>query len=309
MSTTSESFLVGLVGSGVTPSLTPPLHEREADRHGLRYLYRPLDLERMGRRPDEIGDILREAAALGFNACNVTAPVKELAVAHLDTVSPEVERLGAANTVLMRDGRLHGENTDVTGFAAAFRTALNPPERDRVVLFGAGGAGSSVATALLNDGVRELAIVDVDAPRAAARAERLLEMFAGEQVVVTGHAANEAPALVERADGVVNATFVGMHNAPGTPFDVSLLRPAQWVADIVYRPLRTRLLEYAGELGCRTMDGGHMACGQAVDAFRLITGREPDAAAMRRDFATLVEAESSSAADADTRADETGAAA
>lgn len=290
MSTRTESWLVGLIGAGVTPSLTPPLHEREADRQRIRYLYRPLDLEAMGRRPDDIGDLLREGRALGFNAFNVTSPVKELAVAALDSLSPEAARLGAVNTVLVReDGALHGENTDVTGFAGAFRSQMPDASRRRVVLFGAGGAGSAVATALLASGVERLDIVDLDGARAAARAEGLHDDRA------RGHGMDATDALVGAADGVVNATFMGMHNHPGAPFELSLLRAEQWVADIVYRPLRTELLEHASRLGCRTLDGGHMACGQAVDAFRLITGLEPDAPAMRRDFESLVAAESTAA--------------
>lgn len=289
MSTTAESYLVGLIGAGVTPSLTPPLHEREADRHGLRYLYRPLDLEAMGRAPEEIGDVLREAARLGYNACNVTSPVKELAVAALDSMSPEATRLGAVNTVLMRDGALHGENTDVTGFASAFTERMADAPRDRVVLFGAGGAGSAVGAALAANGVGRLDVLDLDGERARARAEQLRGH--GHPVDIAGHGLDVAAELVAAADGVVNATFMGMHNHPGTPLDLELLTPRHWVADIVYRPVRTRLLEHAAALGCRTLDGGHMACGQAVDAFRLITGLEADRDAMRRDFQQLVEAE------------------
>lgn len=291
MSTTTESFLVGLIGTGVVPSLTPPMHEGEADRQGLRYLYRPLDLEVMGRAPEEVGDILREAGRLGFNACNITSPVKELAVAHLDTMSAQVRCLGATNTVLIRDGKLHGENTDVTGFGEAFDQRMQGAPRERVVLFGAGGAGSAVATALLEAGVRELSIVDVAVGRAQERAERLASVAAERGATVTGQGSEAVAALLGDADGVVNATFMGMHNHPGTPFDLDLLRPEHWVADIVYRPVRTRLVEQATRLGCRILDGGHMACGQAIDAFRPITGRPADAAAVRSDFDALIRAE------------------
>lgn len=217
--------------------------------------------------------------------------MKELAVAHLDTMSPQVRSLGATNTVLIRDGKLHGENTDVTGFGEAFDQRMQGAPRERVVLFGAGGAGSAVATALLEAGVRELLIVDVAVGRAQERAERLASVAAERGATVTGQGSEAVAALLADADGVVNATFMGMHNHPGTPFDLDLLRPEHWVADIVDRPVRTRLVEQATRLGCRILDGGHMACGQAIDAFRLITGRPADAAAVRSDFDALIRAE------------------
>jgi shikimate dehydrogenase len=89
---------------------------------------------------------------------------------------------------------------------------------------------------------------------------------------------------------VVNCTPVGMHQHPGLPFDAALLSPDQWVADVVYRPIETGLVRAARARGCRVLDGGHMAVGQAVDAFRLFTGAEPDAARMRAHFLELVAA-------------------
>ena len=129
MSTVGESFLVGLIGEGVIPSLTPPMHEREADHQGLRYLYRPIDLMSIGRPGSDIGVLLHQARDLGFNACNVTHPCKQEVLAHLDDISVTAAAIGAVNTVLITDGRLVGDNTDVSGFGigTAQRTARGGP--------------------------------------------------------------------------------------------------------------------------------------------------------------------------------------
>ncbi len=281
-------FLVGLVGSGVTPSLTPPLHMAEAAALGIPYVYRPVDIDRLGLRAEQIGEILRWARALGFDALNVTHPAKQLVLEHLDAVDPVAAALGAVNTVLLGPDGDVGFNTDTSGFATALSTGLPGVTLDDVVLLGAGGAGSAVADALLRLGVAHLTVVDVDPARAGALAESLRQRHTAA-VAVAGSA--ELPGLLRRADGVVHCTPTGMAAHPGTPFDPQLLHPGLWVADIVYRPLETELLRAARAAGCRTLDGGHMAVHQAVDAFALITGRTPDAARMGRHFRDLVGAE------------------
>ncbi|KJL35743.1 MULTISPECIES: shikimate dehydrogenase [Microbacterium] len=282
-------FLVGLVGDGVTPSLTPPMHMAEATALGIPYVYRPIDTALLGLGVTELGEILAWAERLGFDALNITHPFKQAVLPHLDHVDPVAASLGAVNTVLLTaEGRL-GYNTDTTGFAAALREGLPGVPRERVVQFGAGGAGSAVADALLRDGVRELTIVDLDIERVAALAVRAGERHPHAEVRPGTPA--EAADLLARADGVVNCTPLGMAAHPGTAFDPALLRPQTWLADIVYRPLRTALLDAARERGCRTLDGGQMAVHQAVDAFELITGVRPDPRRMTRHFRDLVTSE------------------
>jgi shikimate dehydrogenase len=286
MSTVGESYLVGLIGDGVLPSLTPALHEMEGDARGMRYLYRPLDLTTMGRRPDEVGELLADGRALGYSAFNITHPCKREVLAFLDTIDPVAEAVGAVNTVLITDGRLIGHNTDVSGFASALAAGLPGADLASVVLIGAGGAGSAVAHALLDAGVRRLAIVDV-VPEAAARlAADAAAAFPAAQVVAAAPA--DVDALLADATGLVNASFVGMHSHPGIPVDATLLRPELWVADIVYRPVVTELVSVARAAGCRVLDGGQMAVAQAADAFRLITGSEPDKPRMHANFLDLI---------------------
>jgi len=266
-------FLVGLVGSGIGTSLTPPLHEREADALGLRYLYRVLDLDTLGAHG--IGEVVAAARLAGYDGLNVTHPVKQLVLDHLDELVPDAAAVGAVNTVVFTEAGAVGHNTDLTGFARALATGLPGVAMDTVVLLGAGGAGAAVGHALVSLGVQSLRIADLDHGRAERLADRIL---AAKAVRL------DVPGLLDGADGLVHATPTGMVGHPGLPLPAAALRPDLWVADIVYRPLETELLTVARAAGCRALDGGRMAVFQAADTFRIITGREPDADRMLRHF-------------------------
>ncbi|MFC8143187.1 shikimate dehydrogenase [Streptomyces paradoxus] len=281
----NRSYLVGLIGSGIGPSLSPALHEREADRQGLRLVYRLIDIDTLGVPPEAVGDLLRSARDLGFDGLNITHPCKQLVIEHLDALAPQAEALGAVNTVVFEDGRAVGHNTDVTGFAASFARGLPDAPLERVVQLGAGGAGAAVAHATLTLGAERVTVVDALPERAAALAGSLNRAF-GE-----GRADAAPPdrqtELLAHADGIVHATPTGMAAHPGLPLPAELLHSGLWVAEVVYRPLETELLRTARALGCATLDGGGMAAFQAADAFRLFTGREPDAARMLADLTEL----------------------
>ncbi|MFP3580078.1 shikimate dehydrogenase [Arthrobacter sp. SIMBA_036] len=294
MSNRAESVLVGLIGEGVMPSLTPPMHEREADVQGLRLLYRPIDLLELALPATAVGDLLTAAQRMGYNGLNITHPCKQVVLEHLDEISDDARRLGAVNTVLIQDGRLIGHNTDFSGFGAALASGLPEAKLDRVVQLGAGGAGSAVAYALLKAGATTLDLVDVDPARAAERAEELGGLFPA--TTVTPHIPGELPDLMPLADGLVHCTPIGMAAHPGLPLDVTLLEPRHWVADIVYRPIETQLVREARAMGCDVLDGGRMAVGQAADAFRLITGREANPERMRAHFLELIAFEDAASA-------------
>ncbi|MFC7494423.1 MULTISPECIES: shikimate dehydrogenase [unclassified Nocardioides] len=290
-----RSWLTGLIGHGVGPSLTPEMHEREAARQGLRYVYKVIELPDGRVEPRRLEVLLAGARALGFDGLNVTHPVKQAMVPLVDELAPGATAIGALNTVLIRDGRTIGHNTDVTGFRRSFADGLPDVDRDRVVLLGAGGAGTAVAHALADLGARRLAVVDPDTSRAQALADTMrrtpIEL---DLVAATRDGVADA---VRGAAGLVNATPVGMAAHPGTPVATDLLRPGLWVADIVYRPLDTTLLGAARAAGCTVLAGAGMAVHQAADAFELITGRPADRAAMQRDFDELVAAEKKTSGD------------
>ncbi|WP_144660605.1 shikimate dehydrogenase [Paenarthrobacter nicotinovorans] len=294
MSNRAESVLVGLIGEGVMPSLTPPMHEREADVQGLRLLYRPIDLLELALPATAVGDLLTAAQRMGFNGLNITHPCKQLVLGHLDEISDDAARLGAVNTVLIQDGRFIGHNTDFSGFGSALADGLPGAKLDRVVQLGAGGAGSAVAYALLKAGTKHLDLVDMDADRASERAAELSSLF--PDAAVTPRGLEELPELMPLADGLVHCTPVGMAAHPGLPLDIGLLETRHWVADIVYRPIETQLVREARAKGCAVLDGGRMAVGQAADAFKLFTGSNADRDRMRTHFLELIALEEAAAA-------------
>jgi shikimate dehydrogenase len=293
VSPSSSSFLVGLVGSGIGPSLTPAMHEREADALGIRYLYRRLDLAELDRPASAIGEIVDAARLAGYDGLNITHPCKQLVIEHLDALSPQAEALGAVNTVVFEDGRAIGHNTDVTGFAASFARGLPDVPLEKVVQLGAGGAGAAVAHATLTLGAERVTVVDALTDRAAGLAASLNRHFGEGRA--THATPDRLPDLLARADGIVHATPTGMAAHPGLPFAAELLHPGLWVAEVVYRPLETELLRTARALGCAALDGGGMAVFQAADAFRLFTGREPDSVRMLADIAEMAGVVESSA--------------
>jgi shikimate dehydrogenase len=282
MPPSSRRILVGLLGRGIQLSRTPAMHEAEGRAQGLSYVYTLLDTEMMGEIAPPLDELVAFAEHFGFTGFNVTFPYKQEIIPLLDELSGAAAILGSVNTVVLRRGRRTGHNTDMWGFKESFRRGLAGEKRAEVLLLGAGGAGAAVAQALLESGVERLLVCDVQAERAEALASRLLAGGAQKVEVVSDLAASSS-----HADGIVNATPVGMAKLPGTPIATDMLRPECWVADIVYLPLETELLREARRRGCRTLSGEGMAVFQAVRAFELFTGLGPDVERMKAAFAAF----------------------
>jgi len=275
---------VGLIGRGIGGSRSPALHQAEGAAQGLAYSYLLFDLDVLGLTPDALPDLIEAARFSRFAGLNITHPCKQAVLPLLDALSEDARMLGAVNTVVFGpDGSATGHNTDWRGFAESFRRELGDVARQRVVQLGAGGAGAAVAHALLKEGVERLTLVDTEEARGARLAEDLCRRFGAGRAA----AASDPGAALAAADGLVNATPIGMAHHPGMPLDRALLRPALWVADIIYFPLETELLRAARALGCRSMGGGGMVVFQAAAGFRLFTGIEPDAERMLRHFRSL----------------------
>jgi len=279
-----EKLLLGLIGAGIQGSLAPALHEEEGRHHRLRVHYQLVDLDAAGVGVEALPELVRAARAMGFAGFNVTHPCKQLVLPLLDALSEEASAIGAVNTVVRDGRRLVGHNTDGSGWSWGYRRALPDAELGCVALLGAGGAGAACADAALRLGARRLLVFDRDAARAVSLVERLNAHFRDRRAEV----ASDPRALLAPADGLIHATPTGMAKNPGMPIPEALLRRSLWVSEIVYVPLETPLLAAARRAGCRVIDGGHMNVGQAIGAFRLFTGREPDAARMETHFRRLV---------------------
>jgi len=276
--------LLGLIGAGIQRSMSPAMHEEEGRHHGLRVHYQLIDLDAAGVGVEVLPELVRAVRVMGFAGLNITYPCKQAVIPLLDSLSEEATAIGAVNTVVREGERLVGHNTDGSGWSWGFRRALPSADLARVVLLGAGGAGSACADAVLRLGAAQLLIVDQDAARASALAARLNGHLPGARA----SASTGLGAALAGASGLIHATPTGMARKPGMPLPEALLRPSMWVSEIVYVPLETELLRAARRVGCPTADGGHMNVGQAIRGFKLFTGRDADAARMEACFRALV---------------------
>ncbi|OWO94292.1 shikimate dehydrogenase [Rhizobium esperanzae] len=273
----------GLIGSGIQASLTPAMHMEEGAAQGLDYDYELIDLVKLNASPADLSRLVADAEERALAGLNITHPCKQLVIALLDELSPEARALGAVNTVVLKDNKRFGHNTDWWGFAESFRRGLPQADLSSAVQLGAGGAGVATAYAILTLGLKRLTVFDREHERAVDLAETMSALFPDASITAGG----DLEAAMKAASGLIHATPTGMAKYPGTPLPPELLERRHWVAEIVYFPLETELLRKARQRGCPTLDGGGMAVFQAVGAFRLITGREPDAGRMLAHFKTM----------------------
>jgi shikimate dehydrogenase len=280
LNSNKTGFRLGLAGRGILASRSPWLHESEAEAQGLSLTYELFDFDARGWDDAHLPGLLDELQARGFAGLNVTFPFKQAIIALLDDLSEAARRIGAVNTVHFEGGKRTGHNTDVSGFAESFRAGLTGAPVGHVLQIGCGGAGSATAHALMECGTKRLILFDQDDAKREELVGKLRQTF-GVDRIVTGIRLGEAASL---ADGIVNATPMGMNRYPGLPLPVELIEGRHWVADIVYFPLETQFLQEAARKGCRALDGSGMAVHQAAAAFEIFTGFAVDCPRMTKNF-------------------------
>ena len=268
-------FLTGLIGAPIAHSASPAIHERAADALGAHCHYQLIEVAGAGH--EELRRLLDGIRRLGFSGVNVTFPYKEAVVDLLDELSSGARAIGAVNTVVVRDGRLVGHNTDTTGFARAIAGLVGDSAGGAVAVIGAGGVGKAIAFALAGIGVSEIRIFDTD----AAKAKHLAKQLEGHGRATVAGSVEDA---MRGVAGVVNGSPVGMLPSRGTPVPDALLHRDLWVADAVYTPLWTPLLNAAKAMGAEVMTGRELAIYQAADAFELFTGLKPSVVEMGNAF-------------------------
>lgn len=253
-----------VIGDPVTHSKSPLLHNTMCRLLGLDYLYLCQTV-----KPDGLADFLAGAKALDYAGFNATMPFKELLLPYLDELDPLAKKLGAVNTICIRDGKLYGYNTDCPGYVAALRQRGFDPAGKRAVLLGAGGAAKAVALGLSEAG----ALVSV-LNRTLDRAQAVAALCPG-QAVALPWTADTLTQVLPQADLLVNATSLGM--AGQGQFDgfdfLRALSGTALVSDLIYHPAPTRLLQEATALGLETMDGYPLLIHQAILALEHFTGQ------------------------------------
>jgi shikimate dehydrogenase len=279
-------MLVGLLGANIQGSMSPALFADAFAAAGIDGYYHLLDADLLPGRLRQLFEAIKTA---GFIGANVTFPFKQEIMPLLDAVDPSAAQVGAVNTVVIApDGRTTGYNFDRAGWRNGFVESIGSASAKdaTVVQIGAGGAGRAVAFALMDLGVAELVLHDLD----PARANALKADLASHYGAARCRLAQDLERDIAAAAGVVNATQVGMRGFPGNPVPVAALRAAHWAADVIYTPLQTEFLKAAAAKGARTLNGSGMCVHQAVEAFAQLTGVKPDPARLHRAFATAVAA-------------------
>ena len=258
--------LAGVIGSPIVHSKSPQVHGHWLRTYGLEGFYIPMDVV-----ADDLENVLRTLPRQGFVGVNITIPHKERALKIADLVTDRATLIGAANTLIFRrDGKIHADNTDGYGFIENLKQGAPDwqPKAGPAAVFGAGGAARAVIASLLDAGVPEIWISN----RTLIRAEQLRSDFGSKLKVFDWVQAGN---MVDDASLVVNTTSLGMVGKSELRVPLDGLRPGTIVTDLVYAPLKTRLLQTAENAGCVTVDGLGMLLHQAVPAFERWFGKRP----------------------------------
>jgi len=272
---------LGLIGTSIQKSRMPMLQTLAGARTGQAIEYVLLDQER--NEPALFAQAFDRAVAEGYHGVNVTHPFKELAAARVRIEDPRVRAMAAVNTVLLGGGEARGFNTDYTGFLRAWRGRFGETASGVVALIGSGGVGRAIAFGLAALGAAAIRLFDVEGAKAQALADAVASINPACEIAL----ADSCEAAANGADGLVNATPVGMHHHPGCPVPEACLDGRRWVFDAIYTPMETELLALAAARGIDTLSGFKLFIGQGVDGFEIFTGvrlSDDDVAAIEREI-------------------------
>jgi len=269
--------ICGIIGDPIAHSMSPAMHNAAFDKLGLNYLFVPFRVKK-----EELGKAIAGVRALNIRGLNVTIPHKVAVIPFLDKLDPLAQRIGAVNTIVNDDGVLTGYNTDATGFLQTLLERGGEPRGKNMVILGAGGASRAISFILAERGAH-LVILNrlLELDWAEELASRISQVFKKEVKALELNEKNLAKVLA-KADILVNATSVGMSpNIDETPVSPDLLRPSLTVFDIVYNPIKTRLLREAESAGAETISGVDMLVWQGALGFELWTGAKAPVKLMR----------------------------
>ena len=260
---------LGIIGHPIGHSISPLFQQAALDAIGFDGHYQAWDVA-----PEGVGEFVAGLRAPGTLGINVTVPHKEAVIPFLDEVDDWASTAGAVNTIVNRDGRLTGHNTDGIGFLRALRDGAGfDPQGSSVLVLGAGGSARGVVYALARAGAARLAIAN----RTLARAEALARLAADSDVTAEALALTDAPEAAAGAALIVNCTSMGMAHGPdetGSPLYAADIPSTALVNDLVYNPAETPLLREAAKAGAATLGGIQMLVYQGAASFEMWTGQD-----------------------------------
>lgn len=258
MNINSDTKMLGIIGDGVSHSLSPFMHNYIADALGAPYAYCAFDV-----KEQDFPAALEGVRRLGMAGVNVTMPHKLKAAQLCDVVEGNAVRMRSVNTVVNRSGTLFGYNTDGAGFVKSLETAGFEPHNSRCVILGAGGAAVGIAMTLAALGARRIEISNRTKSHAAELCSHINTHFPGTAFTECD---------VSKADALINTTSVGMHDDASSFYEFGKLKRSAVVGDVIYKTFDTTFINAAREAGFKAVNGVGMLIYQGVTAWRLFTG-------------------------------------
>ncbi|MDS1030054.1 shikimate dehydrogenase [Bacillota bacterium LX-D] len=264
-----DTVVMGIIGYPLKHSLSPIMHNVAFKALNLNYVYVPFPI-----KPDNLVQTIKFLPKLGIKGVNITIPYKEEILNFLDEISEDALLIGAVNTVVIKEEKMYGYNTDGNGFYQSLIAAGFNPDGKKVLIAGAGGACRAVAFTLCKKGISDLNLAVRSFTKAEALANDLNSHFSTD-IKVT-YIDNLTEEEVSEADLIINTTPVGMYPQVNdlAPLKVKFLHSNQFVCDLIYNPFETKLLQEARKKGCRTLNGLGMLVYQGAEAFSYWTGQE-----------------------------------
>ncbi|MGO4887264.1 shikimate dehydrogenase [Anaerobacillus sp. MEB173] len=265
--------LFGLFGHPVGHSMSPTMHNDAFANLGLSHYYQAFDV-----REENLETAVKGVRALGISGFNVTIPHKVAIMQYLDEIDTEAEIIGAVNTVVLRDNKLIGYNTDGIGYVRSLLELVDKEElkQKSILVIGAGGAARAIVTSMLRFGAQNVSITN----RTIEKAEELVEHCRGQNMKILS--LNEAEKGIDQFEVIINTTSVGMSpNIDEIPLAIENIKKGTILSDIVYNPLKTKWLALGEEKGAIIHNGVGMFVYQGAEAFEMWTDSKPDYARMK----------------------------
>ncbi|ADZ90691.1 shikimate dehydrogenase [Marinomonas mediterranea] len=259
---------LGLIGQAITASRSPSLHTLLGRLNQISVDYQLQ--EPKDDSAQAYNTKLAEIRSKGFVGVNVTYPYKQIAIDSADEVNDAVKKVGATNTLLLKDDKVCAFNTDYTGFIRGFKGRVGDLQAGKVLIIGAGGVGRAIGFALFEVGATEVFVTDLNEKSALSLVNAINDAGYKARYV----AKDDIPAAAKEVDGLVNCTPVGHFKSLGMPISAELIENQKWAFDAVYTPMDTEFLVAANKKGLKIVSGFDLFFYQGIDAFEIFTGEK-----------------------------------
>ena len=275
----TKTELLGLLGKPLEHSFSPKMHNKTYEENSMNYLYLPLEIEE-----ENIEDVLKGIKHMKFIGFNVTIPYKIKIMKFLDEIDTLAKKIGSVNTVKITNGKLIGFNTDGSGFVKSLQIDSKiDVNKNKFLLLGAGGASRSIAMTLADRGAEKILIANRTVEKAKELSTEVNSKVRKCCSYVDINSIKKMKESTNIVDVIINTTSLGMYpNIEGCPINTELLLKKHLVADIVYNPVKTKLLKEAENKGCKIQNGLGMLINQAAEAFEIWTDKEAPIGDMRK---------------------------